>query len=150
MRKHNTKWIKQLAMLLALPTILVACSGSSGGFPQVASPPPFDYADGANLRSGMHQLAYASQRLDLALMMQDERDESTRETVLDSLRDIERIAADLEQGDLSSTHHFLRSDMRNFQNSVDRAIREAQGNPPNYSAAGRVSGSCVNCHRTVQ
>lgn len=140
----------QLGILLTLATILTACSGSSGGFPQVNSPPPFDYADGTELRSGMHQLAYASQRLDSALLSENPRDEGMRLAVMASLRDIERIASDLQQSDLSTTHNFLRNDMQNFQSIVSRAIRDAGRNPPNFSTAGRVSGSCVSCHRTVQ
>ena len=46
---------------------LAGCETSGGDFPQVANPPPFDYEDGEELRSGMHQLAYALQRLDNAL-----------------------------------------------------------------------------------
>lgn len=140
----------QLGVLLTLATILTACSGSGDRFPQVNSPPPFDYADGTELRSGMHQLAFASQRLDSALLLDNQRDEGTRLAVVASLRDIERIASGLEQSDLSTTHNFLRNDMQNFQSIVSRAIRDAERNPPNFSTAGRVSGSCVSCHRTVQ
>lgn len=150
MKKTSSKPLFQFAILFALPALLWACSSPGGGFPQVASPPPFDYADGAELRSGMHRLAYASQRLDSALLMQDARDESVRLSVVNSLRDIQRIAAELERGDLSSTHRWLRSDMQNFESMITRAIREAEGNPPNFAAAGRVTGSCVNCHRSVQ
>ena len=42
-----------------------ACSSGSGGFPQIANPPPFDFVDGAQLRSRMHQLAFEVQRLDI-------------------------------------------------------------------------------------
>ena len=150
MKKVTQQTIFRLSLAVTLLASLAACGNSGGGFPPVNSPPPFDYADGANLRSGMHQLAYASQRLDSALLIQDTRDEATRLAVVDSLQDIQRIAGALERGDLSSTHSFLRSDMQNFQSIVSRAIRDAQSNPPNFSSAGRVSGSCVNCHRTVQ
>jgi len=150
MIKFGIKPLFQLGIFLTFSASLVACNNSGGSFPQVASPPPFDYADGATLRSGMHQLAYASQRLDSSLLMQDQSDEVTRLAVVNSLRNIERIAEELEQGDLSSTHRFLRSDMQNFQSMVTRAIREAESNPPRFAAAGRVSGSCVSCHRTVQ
>lgn len=150
MKKFTQKSLLQLSVLIALIAALAACNNSGGGFPPVNSPPPFDYANGANLRSGMHQLAYASQRLDSALLVQDARDEATRLSVVDSLEDIQRIANELQRSDLSATHSFLRNDMQNFQSIVSRAIRDAQSNPPNFSTAGRVSGSCVNCHRTVQ
>jgi hypothetical protein len=150
MQEVRSGFMVKLILLLTLPLALLACSNGSGGFPQIASPPPFDYADGAELRSGMHRLAYASQRLDLALLSSDSRDESSRMVITDSLRDIERISNEIERGDISSNHRFLRADMENFQSMVRRAIREAEGNPPNYAAAGRVSGSCVSCHQSVQ
>lgn len=150
MKKIAQKPLLQVSILITLIAALAACGNSGGGFPQVNSPPPFDYADGANLRSGMHQLAYASQRLDSALLMQGSTDEATRLNVVDSLRDIQRIANELQRGDLSTTHNFLRNDMQNFQSIVSRAIRDAESNPPRFTAAGRVSGSCVNCHQTVQ
>jgi hypothetical protein len=150
MQEVRSGFVIKLAILLTLPLTLLACSNGSGGFPQIASPPPFDYADGAELRSGMHRLAYASQRLDLALLSSDSRDDSSRMIIADSLRDIERITNDIERGDISNTHRFLRADMENFQAMVRRAIREAEGNPPNFAAAGRVTGSCVTCHQSVQ
>ena len=150
MMKITQQTLLRLCLATSLLAALAACGNGASGFPPVNSPPPFDYADGAALRSGMHQLAYASQRLDSALLMQDTSDEATRLAVVDSLTDIQRIAGELERGDLNSTHNFLRSDMQNFQSAVSRAIRDAQANPPNFSSAGRVSGSCVNCHRTVQ
>ncbi len=150
MKKFGSKLFFQVSIVIALQGILVACSNSEGFTPRIGSPPPFDYADGAVLRSRMHQLAFASQRLDLALMAQDERGMATQREVISTLRDIERIASELEEGDLSTTHRFLRNDMQNFLASVGRAQRDAERNPPNFYAAGRVSGSCVNCHRIVQ
>jgi len=151
MKKYKFRMFGQLGALFALLAGLFACSSSGDAlFPQIASPPPFDYADGAVLRSRMHRLAFASQRLDLTLMTSDERGNSTQREVISTLRDIERIAGELEDGDLSTTHGFLRNDMQNFQANLNRALREVERNPPSYYAAGQVTGSCVNCHRTVQ
>ncbi|MDG2338137.1 MAG: hypothetical protein P8N94_09140 [Gammaproteobacteria bacterium] len=35
---------------------------------EIANPPPFDYIDGEELRSNMHQLAFELQQLDMALL----------------------------------------------------------------------------------
>ncbi len=146
--------VRYLSALLAL-TVLSACSSSGGGssFPGVANPPDFDYADGAELRSQMHQLAFELQQLDLALVGETSdsvTDRSTRDAIVNHLNDIERIGNDLREGDLSTSHTFLRNDMDSFLSTVSRARRAAEDNPPTYYMAGRVSGACVNCHQTLQ
>lgn len=130
--------------------LTAACSGGSAGFPQIANPPGFDYADGAELRSRMHQLAFQLQQLDMALASQEERNAGLRDEVISSLRNIERIGNELRDGDLSTTHTFLQRDMANFLTTVSRAQMGAEANPPRYYYAGRVSGSCVNCHQVNQ
>ena len=132
-----------------------ACSTSGGGnsFPDIANPPPFDYAGGAELRSQMHRLAFELQQLDLALVAESsggEADRGSQDVIVSHLRDIERIGTDLREGDMSSIHSFLRADMDSFLSTVDRARRAAENNPPRYYMAGRVSGACVNCHQTQQ
>ncbi len=134
-----------------LSALLVSgCSSGNGGFPQIANPPPFDFADGEELRSGMHQLAFELQRLDAALMAQEMQDSFSQTEVVDSLRNIERIAGQLREGDMSSRHTFLRDDMASFLSTVSRARMNAEANPGRLYMAGRVSGACVNCHRANQ
>ena len=141
------KFVLQLGFICVISSMLFACNTTDGSFfPQVASPPPFDYADGEELRSRMHQLAFSLQQLDVSLMLQDENPQNAQASVVSELRDIERIASVLEGGDLSTTHRFLRNDMERFILDVRRALRDAERSPPNLYAAGRVSGGCVNCH----
>lgn len=151
MTKVRTKSVARWGVYFVFIMPLIACSSSGGSlFPQIASPPPFDYANGEVLRNRMHQLAYSLQQLDLALMQQDDNPQSSQRSVVSSLRDIERIAEVLEQGDLSTTHRFLRNDMQGFISDIRRALRDAERNPPYLYTAGRVSGGCINCHRSVQ
>ena len=133
---------------LATGSVLVACNSSgNAGFPQIASPPPFDYADGEELRSRMHQLAFELQRLDTTLMLESSGGFVTQEQVVDSLENIERIGGLLRDGDMSMRHVFLRDDMENFLLTVRTARMGAEANPPRYYQAGGVSGACLNCHR---
>jgi hypothetical protein len=142
---------RRLSALLAL-AILSGCSNSGGGsdFPGIGNPPDFDYAGGAELRSQMHRLAFELQQLDMALVAETsgmETDRGTQDEIVSHLRDIERIGNDLREGDMSTSHSFLRNDMGNFLSTVNRARRAAENNPPGYYMAGRVSGACVNCHQ---
>ena len=125
--------------------VLAGCETTGGDFPQVANPPAFDYVDGEELRSGMHQLAYALQRLDRALS--EEYDETARfqQSVVDSLDRIERIGRNLRYGDIQSKHAFLADDMDEFLSDVDRAKSYAERQ--RYYMAGRVTGACISCHK---
>ncbi|NKB32745.1 MAG: hypothetical protein GKR91_06570 [Pseudomonadales bacterium] len=133
---------------MLLLSLIVACS-SGGGFPQIANPPPFDYADGEELRSRMHQLAFELQELDLLMYAEDNRDARFQQQVVSSLEDIERLGGLLRQTDLSTRHRFMLDDMTRFLSTISRARQSAERNPPGYYQAGRVSGACVNCHRTA-
>ena len=125
--------------------LLTACTNNGGGFPQVADAPPFDYVDGEELRSRMHQLAFALQRLDNSLSTEYDESMPFQQSVVDNLRDIERIGNSLQSGEISSKHPFLVDDMDSFLADVSRAQWDATRN--RYYMAGRISGSCVSCHR---
>lgn len=137
-----------LSMLGLLSVFLVSCSNSGeAGFPQIASPPPFDFIDGEDLRSRMHQLAFELQRLDVALMTGESGDTFEQQQIVQTLQNIERIASLIRENELSVRHTFLSDDMAGFISTVSRARKSAESNPPQFYMAGRVSGACVNCHR---
>lgn len=147
MRNYVRRCITNLLFMVFVGSLFVACSSGGGSFPQIASPPPFDYADGEELRTHMHQLAFELQRLDTVLMLESSGGFVTQEEVVENLRNIERIGEYLRDGDMSTRHGFLRDDMSNFIFTVSRARMGAEDNPPRFYAAGRVSGACLNCHR---
>ncbi len=124
-----------------------ACSSGNGGFPQIANPPPFDFVDGAQLRSRMHQLAFEVQRLDVALMAGEQNDTYMQSSIVESLRNIERLANVIRDDELSVRHTFLQDDMARFISTVNRARMSAEGSSPRFSEAARVTGACVNCHQ---
>ncbi len=135
----------QFLTLLGATLTLVACNGNGDSFPQMADAPPFDYVDGEELRSRMHQLAFELQRLDNSLAVDYEQNPPSQNAVVESLRSIERIGKSLQDGDLSTRHPFLVDDMDRFLADVSRAQWDASRN--RYYMAGRVSGACVSCHR---
>ncbi len=138
--KYLSFWVGAVMCLM-----LAACESNNGSFPQVANPPAFDYADGEELRSGMHQLAYALQRLDDALAAEYDETPFFQESVIDSLDRIERIAERLRRGDIRSKHEFLAEGMDDFLSDVDQAKRFAERK--RYYMAGRVTGACISCHK---
>lgn len=138
--------MKTLALSLGVASslMLAGCESTGGGFPEVASPPPFDYADGEELRSGMHQLAYALQRLDRALSAEYEEGPRFQQSVMDRLDRIERIGESLRDGDIRSKHAFLAEGMDDFLSDVEQAKWYAEKR--RYYMAGRITGACISCH----
>ena len=126
---------------------LAACNSNSDSFPQIASPPPFDYIDGEELRSGMHQLAFELQKLDTTLMQAYVDQPSFQREIVENIRNIERIAGYVQETDLAVRHPFLVDDMDRFLSDVRRAREDADRSVPRYYMAGRISGGCIGCHR---
>ena len=124
---------------------LTSCADNGAGFPQVADAPPFDYVDGEELRSRMHQLAFELQWLDSALVTEYDESPISSQSIVDKLRNIERIGKSLQSGDLSTKHPFLMDGMNSFLADVSRAQWDAERN--RYYMAGRIAGACVICHR---
>ena len=131
-----------VASLLCLT--LTACDANTGAYPQVANPPPFDYADGEELRSRMHQLAFAIQRLDGALLNENDGGAPDQQSVIANLRHIERIGESLQTSDLNSKHPFLVDGMESFLADVRSAKQEASRN--SYEMVGSIASACDSCH----
>lgn len=140
------KSIRVTAVAFVAAIFMTTCTSTSDEFPPIANPPAFDYADGEELRSAMHQLAFELQQLDSSLGSVFGETPNFRQQVVDSLRDIERIASDIRTDDLAIRHPFLMDDMQRFLSDVERAISDASRNSPRYYMAGKISGGCTNCH----
>lgn len=146
MKSQNSKSILRAVVPLAAIFALAGCGSNSDSFPQIANPPPFDYIDGENLRSNMHQLAFELQQLDMALLDAYIDRPSFQRQIVDSIENIERIGGYIQETDLAVRHPFLQDDMDRFLSDVRRAREDAERNVPRYYMAGRISGGCINCH----
>jgi hypothetical protein len=144
-RAFDMKYLSISIGVLACLT-LVGCAGNNNGsYPQVADPPAFDYADGEDLRSGMHQLAFALQKLDGDLSAEYDEGPFFQQSITDSLSKIESIGKSLRRGDISSKHEFLAEGMDEFLEDVRRAKWYVE--KKRYYMAGRVTGACISCHK---
>lgn len=149
MKNATLRMLCRTTLAVGALAVVSACSSGSGSgaFPQIANPPPFDFVDGANLRSRMHQLAFEVQRLDIALMAGEVDNRYSQQAIVESLTNIERLAGVIREDELSVRHTFLQDDMARFIATVNRARTSAEGSSPRYSEAARVTGACVNCHQ---
>lgn len=147
MFKSGYRLLSQFTISFVALLALLGCSNNPDSFPQIASPPPFDYIDGQELRSNMHQLAFELQKLDLALMTETDDSPNFQREIVDSLENIERIGGFLLEGDFSTRHPFLQDGMTRFLADASRARADAARTPPRFYMAGRISGGCITCHR---
>lgn len=138
-----------LRSLLLFSNIMLisGCSDFAGAVRKITYPPDFKYVTGQELRSRMEQMAFQLQLLDQALAENNVGRPAQQQQVLGSLRNIRRIASNLQAGEAGSSHPFLQDFMKEFVSDVEQARNTAALDPPSYYFAGRVAGGCVNCHR---
>lgn len=143
-RKVATRLPAGIAVLL----LVVACAGIAPPVRDELYPTDFSVDPGQELGSRMQQLGYELQQLDLALAAEHDEPPNLQQEVTGILREIERIADDVLDRDIPANHPFLLSDMSDFLADVRRARAAASESPPSYYMVGRLSGGCVNCHRS--
>jgi len=138
--------------VLSLSIMLASChSQFASKMRKVTYPPDFTYTEQGDLRTEMTQLAQQMVLLDTALVQGPGESalagEAQRQAVLNSLREMERIAARLKAGNAGANHPFMQDFMQEFIVKVDKARGAASIDPPRYYYAGKVSGGCTNCHK---
>lgn len=139
--------ISRLLLLASCLSLNSACSDFAAAVREITYPPDFKYVSGQELRSDMHWLAFELQQLDLTLTKDYAPATNQQQEVLETLGRLEAIAGRLQAGDAGSNHPFLYDHMSSFVNDISQARNAAALDPPRYYLAGRISGSCVNCHR---
>lgn len=141
--------MKYLSLLIGslLCLIITACSNNATNYAQVTDAPAFEYTDYQKFRSRMHQLAFELQVLDSFLIGEYDEGPLPQQSIVDSLRNIERIAQALEPGDLNSRHPFLLQHRDRLLSDVRAARMDAERY--RYYMAGRISGACASCHKAV-
>lgn len=150
MRTLHTLSYFLFALLICV--LITSCSSQiTSEVRKVTYPPDFTYVEKSDLRSEMEKLSHQMILLERALSQTHQSNELAeeiqREEVLDSLREMGRIASRINKGDAPSNHPFMENYMKDFISKVDKARGAASIQPPRYYYAGKVAGGCTNCHR---
>ena len=82
-------------------------------------------------------------------MAGEQNDSYMQSAIVDSLRNIERLADVIREDELSVRHTFLQDDMARFISTVSRARMSAEGSSPRYAEAARVTGACAFKQRAL-
>jgi hypothetical protein len=134
--------------LAGIVAVLSACGNMAPPVEYGLYPTDFSVGVDPVMSTGMQQLGYQLQQLDLALMGAHDQRPDLSQYASSILLEVERIAGFLQAEDISVNHLFLRDDMNSFLTDVRQAREHTSMSPPQYYLAGRISGACINCHRT--
>jgi hypothetical protein len=136
-----------LALIAAIGLGSVCCEGDTMHRISAAQyPPDFHYITKQEIRTTMGQLAMEVSSLDAILSPPGGATPEVRDAVLDILRNMRALAAQLKQGSKSS-HPLIDRDATRLRREIERAIDETRmTSPPIYYQAGRVVGACTYCH----
>jgi len=134
----------RLSLALLLLPLLWACANPE----QVRKhtyPPNFRYISQGEVRGSMSALAVQINALDELLTDESVAPED-RERVIEILSEMQLLARDLNGGGKRSNHPRIDRYAPRLQNDIDRALRSARSQTPDYYAAGTISGACSYCH----
>ena len=135
---------------LQLVTIAILCSGLLYGCAQVRKvtyPSDFVYLEKKQIKSQMALLSFYMRQLD-AIMLDDSTVSSEQQArIVSILNKIDEGANSLGAGNVRTNHLVLDDHIDDFISDVNIALRNASADPPNYFALGRLSGSCIGCHK---
>ncbi|MBW2282668.1 MAG: hypothetical protein JRG76_07255 [Deltaproteobacteria bacterium] len=137
-------WI-WIAPGLAVALALVACADTPEKVRTVTYPPDFHYITRDEIDSVMGRLAVQMVRLEARMQRDGEFRDEDRDAVVQILSEMLRLSQELKQGTRSSHPRIHREGPR-LERDIERALRAARLDPPNYYFAGEVSGACEYCH----
>lgn len=136
----------------SLRLILLALLGAGllAGCAQIRKatyPSDFVYLEQKQITTEMASLSLYMRQLDRILLDDSTISSEQQRRILAILSKIETSASKLGAGSVRTNHLLIDSRIDQFTNDAYVAIHNASANPPNYFALGRLSGSCVGCHK---
>jgi ABC-type enterochelin transport system permease subunit len=114
---------------------------------KVTYPPNFVYLEDRQVVSAMADLNVDMWRIDDIIANSETILPYQREEIIQLLQHMEDIADKLGAGTTVTNHLLIDENIDLFKDDVRNARKYVQGEPPTYYLAGRLSGSCMACHR---
>jgi len=110
-------------------------------------PSDFVYLERNQIRGEMAMLSLNMRKLDEIMLDNSTVSSEQQQRILAILNRLSETAETLGAGNVRTNHLVIDDHIDQFRSDVNDAIRHARANPPNYFALGRLSGSCVGCHK---
>ncbi len=135
---------------LQLVLLALLCTGLLAACAQIRKatyPSDFVYLERKQIRGEMALLSLYLRQLDQILLDGSTVSSEQQRRILAILSKIDASATTLGAGNVRTNHLVIDDHIDQFRNDVYTAIHNASASPPNYFALGRLSGSCVGCHK---
>ena len=110
-------------------------------------PSDFVYLEQKQVKTQMALLSLYLRQLDQILMDDLTVSSEQQQQIIAVLSKIEASTTTLGAGSVRTNHLVIDAHIDQFRDDVYSAINNASADPPNYFALGRLSGSCVGCHK---
>ncbi len=136
--------------VLQLVLLVLLCAGLLAACAQIRKatyPSDFVYLEKKQIRGEMALLSLYLRQIDQILLDGSTISSEQQQRILAILSKIEKSTATLGAGNVTTNHLVIDDHIDQFRDDVYSAIHNASADPPNYFALGRLSGSCVSCHK---
>lgn len=139
----ENRHLRLLLLGLLLGSVVIGCAQIR----KATYPKDFVYLERKQIRSEMALLSMYMRQIDEILLDDSTVSSEQQGRVLAILTRIDKSTDILGAGSIRTNHLLIDEHIDQFRADVQAAIRDARANPPNYFGLGRLSGSCVGCHK---
>lgn len=139
----NGKIFQLIVIALIFSGLMSACAQIR----KVTYPGDFVYLEPKQVTSEMALLSFYMRQIDEILTDDSSISSEQQARIVSILTSINDSADKLGAGNTETNHLVIDDHIDQFQTDVNLALRNASANPPNYFALGKLSGSCVACHK---
>jgi hypothetical protein len=137
------KQVRWLVISLISAGLLIGCAQIR----KATYPSDFVYLEQTEVRSGMALLSFYMRQIDEILLDDSTVSSEQQGQIIKILSKVDKSVDSLGAGNVRTNHLVLDDHIDQFKSDVTLALRDASSDPPNYFALGRLSGSCVACHK---
>jgi hypothetical protein len=142
-RITGRKQLRWLVISFLSAGLLIGCAQIR----KVTYPSDFVYLEQNQIRSEMALLSLYMRQIDEILLDDSTVSSEQQGKIIQILSKVDNSVDSLGAGNIRTNHLVLDDHIDQFKSEVTVALRDARSDPPNYFALGRLSGSCVACHK---
>jgi hypothetical protein len=136
--------------MIQLLVLTLLCAGLLFGCAQIRKatyPKDFVYLEQTEISSKMALMSFYMRQIDEILLDDSAISSEQQRKIVSIVSKIDANANSLGADGVRTNHLVIDDHIDQFKTDVTVALRDASSSPPNYFALGRLSGSCLACHR---
>ena len=143
LNSRPNRFVKHLVIALLSTMLVYGCAQIR----KVTYPPEFIYLEQKDINNKMVLMSIYIRQMNQILSRKDNTNSEDQTRIVKLLSAINSTTDSMGAGSPDTNHLVIDGHIDQFKSDVIAAISAAKANPPNYFAAGQLSGSCVACHQ---